>query len=206
MIDFKLYLVTNRNLTGGRSLEEVIELACKAGVRAVQLREPDLTANELLQLARRLRTITSKHNAKLFINDRIDVALACDAEGVHLRESSLPIKEARKIIPRGKLIGASVHSAETALRAQEEGADFLLFGTIFTTQSKPSEPGVGAEAIRDLTQKVRIPILAIGGITPQRVAICTDAGAHGVAVISAIMEAVDIKATVEKFEEQLGHL
>jgi len=204
MIDFALYLVTDRKLTGYRSLEDVIEEACTAGVRAVQLRERDLNAEELFRLGKRIHLITRKYNTSLFINDRIDVAKAIGAEGVHLRETSLPVNEARRLLEPDMMLGVSVHSIENAIAAYDNGADFLVFGTIFHTQSKPGtiEP-VGTDAIIHLTQKVDIPVFVIGGITPERTRVCIEAGAHGVAVISAIMESHNITETINQFKNQL---
>ncbi len=204
MIDFTLYLVTDRKLTGSRTLEEIVEEACAAGVRAVQLRERDLDARELFDLARRIHTITAKHEAFLFINDRIDVALAVGVEGVHLRETSLPVAEARKITGPDMLLGTSIHSPESAVTAYRQGADFLVYGTIFDTHSKPDlQETAGVQSIFRVTQNIPIPVFAIGGITPDRTRMCIEAGAHGVAVISAIMQSDDVARTVNQFKEQL---
>jgi thiamine-phosphate pyrophosphorylase len=204
MINFTLYLITDRTQTGNRPLDEVVEAACRAGVRAVQLRERDLEGRELYELGKRIREITRAHDALLFINDRIDIARAIEADGVHLRESSLPIPIARKLLPENALIGASVHSVERAVAAQNQGADFLVYGTIFKTSSKPDlkEPA-GVESIISVTRNVSIPVYAVGGIKPHRARMCIEAGAHGVAVVSAIMQSDDIEKTVNQFQEEL---
>ncbi len=204
MIDFTLYLITDRKLTGNYTLEETVEEACSAGVRAVQLREPGLDARELFELARRIHTITQNYDAFLFINDRVDVARAVGTEGVHLRESSIPISYVRQLVTPATLIGASIHSPEGAVSAQNAGADFLVYGTIFKTQSKPElqEPA-GIQSITTVTKNVSIPVFAVGGITPDRTRMCIEAGAHGVAVISAIMQSTNISETVGQYKEQL---
>lgn len=207
MIDFKLYLITDRTLTGYRTLYDVIDEACGAGVRAVQLRERDLDPLQLFNYAKQIRSVTKKYNARLFINDRIDIALAVDAEGVQLRETSVPVAEAKKLLSGDKLIGVSVHSIDKALQAQKEGADFLVFGTVFKTRSKPElrEPS-GTKQITELTSKVTIPVFAVGGITPARSRKCIDAGAHGVAVISSIMKSDNIPLTIDQYKEHLRTL
>lgn len=204
MIDFTLYLITDRKLTGKRTLGEVITEACRAGVRAVQLRERDIDALALFELGRQIRSITRSHDARLFINDRIDVAIAVGADGVHLRETSLPVAEARQILPEDMLIGKSVRSIEQAMNAENDGADFIVFGTIFETQSKPGlKKTAGTESIIALTQRTSLPVFAVGGITPHRTRMCIEAGAHGVAVISAIMQADNVEHTIQQFKEQL---
>jgi thiamine-phosphate pyrophosphorylase len=207
MIDFTLYLITDRKLTGNRTLTATVEEACKAGIRAVQLRERDLNADRLFELAKNLRGITRAYNARLFINDRIDIALAVDADGVHLPESSLPISEVRKLLPEGKLIGASVHSLDGAKKAERDGADFLVLGTIYHTPSKPDlvKPA-GTESIVLITQNISVPVFAVGGITPEKARECIEAGAHGIAVISTIMQSNTIGETVNRYKEQLGKL
>jgi thiamine-phosphate pyrophosphorylase len=207
MIDFTLYLITDRKQTGSRTLTETVEEACKAGIRAVQLRERDLNTDHLFELAKKLRGITRRYNARLFINDRLDIALAVDADGVHLPESSLPISEVRKLLPGGKLIGASVHSLDRAKKAERDGADFLVLGTIYHTLSKPDliKPA-GTESIALITQNISFPIFAVGGITPDKARECVEAGARGIAVISSIMQSDSVGETVNRYKEQLGKL
>jgi thiamine-phosphate pyrophosphorylase len=211
MIDFKLYLVTDRRRTRNRPVEYVVEEACKAGVRAVQLREPDLTNEEYLALAQRIRDITSRYGARLFINDRIDAAVACKADGVHFRESSLATAErssgllTKSRMTRNLLTGVSVHGIDRGPLAELRGADFIVLGTIFDTKTDDKK-GSGVGVIRELTETVSIPVFAIGGVTPERAPSCIDAGAHGVAVISAISEADNIADAVERFSRNLTSL
>jgi thiamine-phosphate pyrophosphorylase len=191
----RLYLVTDRNGTRGRRLTDVVEAALRGGVDAVQLREKDLTARELLELAREIRVLCTTHGARLLINDRVDVALAAGADGVHLPVSSFRVADARLLLGRDKMIGASTHNLAEASAAQRDGADFVVFGPIFDTPSKRvfGEP-VGLDALRELTRRVHVPVLAIGGVTPATVGQVHDRGAFGVAVISGILGADDPEA------------
>ena len=135
-IDFNLYLITDRKQTCGRPLLDVVEEALKGGVRAVQLREKDLTSRELYELAYEMRKLTSRFNARLFLNDRLDIAMAVEADGVHLGINSIPVYKARKVLGEQKLIGVSCHNQVNAITAQEKGADFITFGPVYYTASK----------------------------------------------------------------------
>lgn len=187
-----LMLVTDRTRCAGL-LEDAVAAAVAGGVNAVQLREKDLPAGELLQTAQRLRTIT-RGKALLFVNDRLDVALACDADGVHLPESGLPPKMARQVGGRDLIIGRSVHSVAAAKDAARSGADYLVVGTIYATASHPGRQVAGPELIREVGRALDLPLLGIGGITTEKVHEVITAGAVGVAVISAILAAPNPKA------------
>lgn len=189
-IDFNLYLITGRGETQGRGLEFVVEEALRGGVRAVQLREKDLTSKELYEAAYELRRVTARHGAKLFINDRVDVALAVDADGVHVGSSSIPIYKVRRLLGEQKLIGVSCHNQVQAITAQELGADFITFGPVFYTPSKaPYGDPVGLELLQTVTDMLEIPVFALGGIKRENCAEAVSCGVHGVALISAIMSA-----------------
>ena len=180
-----LCLVTDRNRCGGRCIEEVVGDAISGGVDMVQLREKDLPAADLYHLAMRLRDI-SQGRALLIVNDRVDVAIACNADGVQIGESGLPTDAVRSLVGKDVLIGRSVHSLERALKAQESGADFLVLGTIFPTGSHPGEETAGISLVSDVCSKVTLPVLAIGGITPSNIVQVVEAGACGASVITAI--------------------
>jgi thiamine-phosphate pyrophosphorylase len=189
-IDFSLYLISDRHQTGGRPLVSVVEDALKAGVKAVQLREKDLSSRELYELAYEMRKVTARHNARLFINDRADVALAVDADGVHLGGDSMPIYRARKILGEKKLIGVSCHNQVTAITAQEKGADFITFGPVYYTPSKAAYGApVGVERLETITSCLAIPVFALGGIKTHNVPEVLAGGATGVALISAVIAA-----------------
>jgi thiamine-phosphate pyrophosphorylase len=191
-LDCDLYVVTDRQLTGGRPLRLVVEAALRGGTRAVQLREKDLPPRELYPLALEMRQLTQTYGARLLINDRVDVALAVNADGVHLTTTSLPASIARQVLGPGRLIGVSTHTLAEAHAAAEEGADFLVFGPVFFTPSKaPYGQPVGVDALRAVRAAVELPILAIGGIKKANLDQVIGAGADGIAVISAIISADD---------------
>lgn len=187
-----LYLVTDRRQTGGRDLVEVAREALRGGVRAIQLREKDLTTRELYRLAETLLIATREAGAALLINDRVDVAMAVSADGVHLRRQSLPPREARELLGPGKLIGTSCHSTADVREATEAGVDFAVLGPIFETPSKMLYgPPLTTAVLREARAATPLPILAIGGIKQAQVGDVMAAGADGIAVISAVMSASD---------------
>lgn len=203
-LGFSLCLVTDRSQVAG-TLEDAVETCLGAGLKAVQLREKDLAARDLLSLAQRLRESTRRHGARLLINDRADVALAVGADGVQRTGTSLPVSVVRSISPPGFLIGASVHSAAEARAVEPEGADFLLFGPVYDTPSKrPYGPPQGVAALERVATAVRLPVFAVGGVTPARVAEVVRAGAVGVAVIAAILGAERPADAVKGFLDALG--
>ena len=203
-VDFNLYLITDRKVTKV-SLPEAVRFALKGGVRAVQLREKDLPMRELLALAQDLRKITKEFNARLFINDRVDVAVAVDADGVHLGGRSMPPAAARRIAGRNMLIGVSTHSIEEAREAEKGGADLITFGPIFSTPSKAKFGApIGVEALRLVKKNVRIPVFGLGGIKSENIAQVMRAGADGVAMISAILAADDIQTAAELMNLRIG--
>ena len=185
-----LCLVTDRQRCAGRPLEEVVEAAVSGGVDMVQLREKDMAAGPLLELALRLRQITASR-ASLFMNDRIDVALACYADGVQLGERSIPIEAARDLAGGDLLIGRSVHSVSGALEASRAGVDLLVFGTIFATASHPGQTPSGLAPLGEISRHDTAPVLGIGGITARNAGEVVEAGASGVAAITAITESPD---------------
>ncbi len=185
-----LCLVTDRRRCGGRPLEEVVEAAVSGGVDIVQLREKDMPAGPLLDLARRLRSITASR-ASLFVNDRVDVALAAGADGVQLGEESIPVEAARSLAGGTLTIGRSVHSVESALHASRAGADMVVFGTVFATASHPHAQPSGVDPLEELSRHDVVPFLGIGGITAGNVGSVVEAGASGAAVITAITESPD---------------
>jgi thiamine-phosphate pyrophosphorylase len=192
-VDFKLYLITDRKQITV-PLIEAIRLALEGGIRAVQLREKDLPVQELLALAREVRKMTREFGAKLFINDRVDVAVSVEADGVHLGHESMPVSAARTIVGKDMMIGVSTHTVDEARAAQAAGADLVTFGPIYETHSKArfgAPPGL--EALRDAVKAVDIPIFALGGIKSKNVGHVLWAGAYGISMISAIFCADDIR-------------
>ncbi len=201
---FDLYLVTDRNQTRERDLLWVVEQALDGGVRAVQLREKDLKGKELFNLAEKVRELCARYHAALFINDRIDVACAIDADGVQLGKASLPIETARELLGPIRTIGASTHSLEETREAERQGADFILFGPIYFTASKAAYGAPqGLAALKKIVENITLPVYAIGGIKPENVDEVMGAGSRGIALISAVMAAIDPKTTSRMLHTQL---
>lgn len=203
-VDFRLLLVTDRTQAGGRSLPFLIRQAINAGLPAVQLRERDLSMCELLPLAQEIQSITMSHTVPLIVNDRVDLMMALNLDGVHLRSDSLPPFPVRHLIGPHRLIGVSTHSVEDVCRANSSGADYVVFGPIFETPSKrPFGPPLGLDLLADICRRSSIPVFAIGGITCERVRDVRRAGAHGVAVIGALLTRDDIDEAVREFRDAL---
>jgi thiamine-phosphate pyrophosphorylase len=191
-VDFRLYLITDRWQARGGDLVTAVGRALSGGVRAVQLREKDLGGRELLELARRMRALTSRFGAKLLINDRVDIALAAGADGVHLGGEAIPPEEARRLLGPGRLIGCSVHGPEQLAEAEAGGADFVAFGPVYFTPSKaPFGPPLGIDALRRACASTRLPVFALGGIGAGNIDEVVAAGADGIAMISAVLAAMD---------------
>ena len=205
-VDFKLYLITDRKQTK-LPLPEAVRLALQGGVPAVQLREKDLPVRELLALAQELRVVTREFGAKLFVNDHVDVAVAAEADGVHLGRQSMPVDAARKIVGSGMLIGASTHSAQEAKDAEAKGADFVTYGPIFETPSKAQygKP-VGKLSIKEIKYCIDIPVFALGGVKSGNIMQVIAAGADGVAVISSIFAAEDVTTAARKFMQAINFM
>jgi len=197
--DFDLYLVTDRNQTHGRDLLWVLEAALDGGVEAIQLREKDLGGRELFFLAEAARKLTRRYHARLLINDRIDIALAVDADGVQLSNASIPVGSARILLGRQQLLGASTHSLKEAEEAERHGADFILFGPVYFTPSKAHYGSPqGLAALKKIVDKISLPIYAIGGIKPENIADTRRTGVRGVALISAVMSAAEPRDATKK--------
>lgn len=185
-----LMLITDRARLRGRALEEVVSQAVDGGVNVVQLREKDLPSRELYDLAVTVHAVV-RGRALFFVNDRLDVALACGADGVQLPEAGLPVAVAHKISGEACLVGRSVHSVDAASNAERDGADFVIAGNVYETASKPDAPAAGLDFVRDVADAVREPVIAVGGINVENVCDVIKAGADGVAVIGAVMDADD---------------
>lgn len=189
-IDFNLYLITGRAEALGRPLEFVVEEALRGGVRAVQLRDKEASTKELYEIAYELRRLTSRYGAKLIINDRVDIALSVDADGVHIGSASLPLYKVRRLLGERKLIGVSCHNIVQAITAQEMGADFITFGPVFYTQSKaPYGEPVGLERLKSVVETLQIPVFALGGIKQGNCGEAVGCGVRGVALVSGILSA-----------------
>jgi thiamine-phosphate pyrophosphorylase len=200
-IDFSLYLITDRKrVAAGHTLASAVEAALKGGVKAIQLREKDLPASELLPLARQLRDLTRHHGARLLINDRVDVALAVGADGVHLGGHSLPADVVRRLAGPDLLIGVSTHSSAEISLAADRGADFVTFGPVYATPSKAAfGPPRGLQALCDACRASALPVFALGGITLDRTAETMRTGVAGIALIGAILADPDPRSAAAAF-------
>jgi thiamine-phosphate pyrophosphorylase len=205
LIDFKLYLITNRKLiTHHSSLIRAVRNALKGGVKAIQLREKDMDTRGLLKLAYRMRDLTKQYNAKLFVNDRFDIALAAGADGVHLTQNSIPTDAVKKAVRNKLLIGLSTHSLKEARKAEKGGADFITLGPVYVTPSKLKYGApLGIDALKRVSSNMKIPVFAIGGIKSHRMDEVKKAGAYGVAMISEIFKSDDIQGKAKELIQKL---
>jgi len=209
-IDFTLYLITGRSQTGGRPLGTVVRQALAGGVRAVQLREKDLSGLELFALATELRGITREYGARLIINDRPDIALAVGADGVHLGVNSLPIAEARRLMGTERLVGYSAHAVEEARQAERNGADFITFGPVYDTPSKAAYGApLGLGKLAEAAAGLNIPVFALGGVKIMSIPEVMACGVAGIALISAIIAAADPRSAaadlLKTLEQHVAH-
>jgi len=198
-----LMLITDRSRLRGRPLEHVASQAVDGGVTVVQLREKDLSGGDLYDLTVTVHAVL-RGRALLLVNDRIDVAIAAGADGVHLPEHTLPLQKLRDYVGDACIVGRSVHSVEAAVRAEQEGADYLQVGAVYETRSHPGRPPAGLELVRAVSEAVRLPIVAVGGITPERVAEVIEAGADSIAVIGAILDADDPQTAARALQTALA--
>lgn len=203
-MNLKIYVVVSSELCRGRPAEEVVEAALKGGATVIQLREKNLPGKKLMELAQKYRRLTEQYGALFIVNDRLDMAQIANADGVHLGQDDIPALVARRLLGPDKIIGISVGDAAEARRAQEEGADYVGLGPFFPTGSKDDvgEP-VGLDTLRKVKEAIDIPVVAIGGIKVEKVAALCAAGADGVAVISAVVSAPDIKGATIRLVEAM---
>ena len=187
-IDFKLYAITNRSLCEPRSLYDVIHSLLDVGVTAIQLREKELGDLEFFNLAAPIAELCQTYFAQLFVNSRVEIALNLGVSGLHFPASTPSIEQIKTQMGKRLLIGCSIHSLGEAQAREKDGADFITYSPIFPTASKPGYgPAVGLKNLDDLTSALEIPVFALGGVSPDRVPECIEAGAYGVAVMSGLM-------------------
>lgn len=191
-IDYSLYLVTDRNLAKGRSILEIVQAAVEGGVTCVQLREKECSTLEFIEQALAVRDFLKDRGVPLIINDRVDVALAVAADGVHLGQTDMPLKTAQKIVGGAMIIGISAESIEDAVEAERGGADYVGVSPIYATPTKTdTAPPLGLEGLRAIRETVKLPLVAIGGLNQHNAAAVIRSGGDGVAVVSAIVAAGD---------------
>ncbi|MGN0276045.1 MAG: thiamine phosphate synthase [Hominisplanchenecus sp.] len=193
-IDYTLYLCTDRGLMSTDTLEEAVEQAVQGGCTVVQLREKDCTSLEFYETARSIKKITDCYGVPLIINDRVDIALAVDADGVHVGQSDLPASVVRRILGPDKIIGVSAGTLAEALQAEAEGADYLGVGAMYSTSTKEDADVTTIEELKEIRKAVGIPIVVIGGINKNTLENFKGYGINGLAVVSAVIAADDIKA------------
>ena len=209
--DYRLYLVTDRNCLQQQTLEQAVEQAILGGVTLVQLREKAIASKEFYERALRIKAICHHYNVPLLINDRVDIALAVEADGVHIGQSDLPCRVVRQILGKDKIIGVSARTAQQAIQAQADGADYLGVGAMFATSTKADAQTVTIASLTQIRQAVTLPIVAIGGINHttlpalqhalQSAEMSTGGVIDGVAVVSAILGQKDVKLASEQLKE-----
>lgn len=205
-LDYSLYLVTDRELMSTATLEEAVEQAILGGTTLVQLREKDVSTLEFYRTAVKIKQVTDQYHVPLIINDRVDIALAVDAAGVHIGQSDLPVQRVRAILGKDKVLGVSVSTREEAIRAQEDGADYLGVGAMFATGTKTDAKLVPMEELKKIREAVTLPIVVIGGINRKTIPLFDGMGIDGIAVVSALISAKDITKEAKELKEFVLHL
>lgn len=198
-MDYSLYVCTDRDIMTTDTLEEAVELAIKGGATIIQLREKDCTSREFYELALSIKDITDAYEVPLIINDRLDIALAVHADGVHLGQSDIPVQVARNVMGSNCIVGATANTLEKAKEAWQSGADYLGVGDVFGSATKNDTKPVELKELKKICDTVKIPVVAIGGISKKNIHLLKDTGVAGVAVISAVLGQTDITAAAEEF-------
>ena len=199
--ELQLYAITDRHWLNGRSLYEVVKESLDGGVTVLQLREKQLDEDHFLEEAKKLQGLCSEYNVPFIINDNVEIALAINADGVHIGQSDMEMKEAREKLGPDKIIGVSAHTKEEALLAQAQGADYLGVGAVFPTSSKDDAESVSYETLKEICDVVSIPVVAIGGITRENLHQLSGSGISGISVISAIYAQSDIKKAARELKQ-----
>ena len=197
-MDYSLYVCTDRDIMTTDTLEEAVELAIKGGATIIQLREKDCTSREFYELALSIKDITDAYEVPLIINDRLDIALAVHADGVHLGQSDIPVVVARNVMGHNCIVGATANTLEKAKEAWQSGADYLGVGDVFGSATKNDTKPVELKELKKICDTVKIPVVAIGGISKKNIHLLKDTGVAGVAVISAVLGQTDITAAAEE--------
>lgn len=205
-VDYKLYLVTDRAVLKNKDLYTAVEEGIKGGVTLVQLREKNLTSLEFYNTAVKIKQITDRYNVPLIINDRLDIALAVDAAGLHVGQKDMPAEIARKLLGENKILGVSVGSLEEAKKAERDGADYVGVGAIFPTSTKSDARAVSIELLKEIKESISIPVVAIGGININNVKLLEPANIDGIAVVSDILGKENITLAAEALRKSVAEL
>ncbi|WAW15848.1 thiamine phosphate synthase [Peptostreptococcus equinus] len=203
---YDMYLVTDEKACLGKDFYKTIEESIKGGAKIVQLREKNLSTRDFLIRAKKLKEICDKYDIPLLINDRLDIALAVDAAGVHVGQSDMPIKKVKELIGHNKIVGISAKTVNEAIEAQEQGADYIGVGAIYSTDTKTDSDVITKDTMMDIRKSVYIPILAIGGVKLDNIEVLKDRDVDGICVISDILNQEDCKKRTEKLIEKFSKL
>jgi len=201
--DLTLYFVTDSTNKTDEDFLEIVAQACEGGVTLVQLREKEKSSLEYLNLAKKVKQITDQHNIPLIIDDRVDIAMAIDAAGVHVGQSDIPVCVARKLLGDNKIIGATTKTIAQAKKAAEEGADYLGVGAIYPTTTKVVTVITEVSTLNEIATHIKLPIVAIGGLNSSNIDVLYNSSAAGIAVVSAIMKSRDPRSTVKLLKKQV---
>jgi len=203
-MDLSLYVITDGHLFQGRSHIEIARAAISGGATAIQFREKGMSTRQMIDIAREIRALTRLAGVTYIVNDRLDVALGVDADGVHVGQDDMPVPLARRLIGKERILGVSVSNLEEALEAEREGADYIGVGSIYATASKPDAGlPVGLGVLTEIARRVSIPVIAIGGINEENVGEVIKGGARGVAVISAVVLAPDMEGATRRLRRRI---
>ena len=205
--DFSLYLITDRHLAGSRGIADIVEEAIRGGVTCVQVREKDASAREFWETSLKVEEAARRGGVPVIINDRIDIAIACGAAGVHIGQDDLPFRQVRKLVGSGRIIGVSAGNREEARDAEEAGADYVGVGPVFRTGTKADAGApIGLEGLRAIVEAVSIPVVAIGGIHAGNIRDVFRAGVRGAAVISAIVAARNPESAARELADAIREI
>ncbi|MBI5166898.1 MAG: thiamine phosphate synthase [candidate division NC10 bacterium] len=203
-MDLSLYVITDSRLFQGRSHIEIARAAIAGGATAIQFREKGMSTRQMIDIAREIRALTLGTGVTYIVNDRVDVALGVDADGVHVGQDDMPASLARRLIGKERILGVSASNLEEALKAEREGADYIGVGSIYSTASKPDAGlPVGLGVLAEIARRVSIPVIAIGGIKEENVGEVIKGGARGVAVISAVVLAPDMEEATRRLRQRI---
>lgn len=200
-VNYRLYLVTDRDMLKNVDLYTAVEEAIKGGVTLVQLREKDITTQDFYKTAVEIKKVTDKYNVPLIINDRMDIALAVNAAGLHVGQDDMPCHIARKLLGNDRILGVSARTLEEAIKAEKDGADYIGVGAVFPTSTKGDAKAVSIELLKKIKESVSIPVVAIGGINEKNASLLKPANIDGISVISGILGKEDIRGAAETLKE-----
>lgn len=198
-VDYSIYLVTDRGILKGRDIFKAVEDAIKGGATLVQLREKDVSSLEFYNIAVKMKEVTRKYGVPLIINDRLDIALAMDADGLHVGQSDLPVEVARRLLGKGKILGCSANTIEKVRYGEKSGADYIGAGPVYPTGSKAdADAPIGVSKLAELRKSISIPVVGIGGIGASNVREVKSSGIEGISLISAILGKEDVEAAARE--------